>query len=251
MDAIVAALAAEQEEFAALLAGLGANDWDLASRCPGWTVSDVVLHLAQTDELAAGSVRGRFPDVAGRLAAGAEVADTVDDWADVVVAKERGAPGPEVRDRYLRAAADVRAALATCDPHARVTWVAGELSVGTLATTRVAETWIHTGDVAAALGIAVPPTDRLWHVCRLAWRTLPYAFTRSGRELSGPVAFELVGPQGDDWVFAPESGARTLVPGAARERCLVAARRAGAGDTGLAAEGPDAAAVVELVRTFA
>ena len=83
------------------------------------------------------------------------------------------------------------------DPHARVTWVAGELSIHTLATTRLAETWIHTGDVADAVDVMLVPTDRLRHIARLAWRTLPYAFGRAGRELSGPVAFELIGPDGE------------------------------------------------------
>ena len=77
---------------------------------------------------------------------------------------------------------------APADPHARVTWVAGELSARTLATTRLAETWIHTGDVAPAFGSS-SPTVRLWHIARLAWRTLPYAFARPGA--TGPVAFEL------------------------------------------------------------
>ena len=60
----------------------------------------------------------------------------------------------------------------TMDLSARVTWVAGELSARSLATTRLAETWIHTGDVADALGVSLVPTDRLRQIARLAWRTL-------------------------------------------------------------------------------
>jgi hypothetical protein len=46
--------------------------------------------------------------------------------------------------------------------------VPGELSARTLATTRLAETWIHAGDVAGALGVTLPPTDRLRPIARLA-----------------------------------------------------------------------------------
>ena len=63
--------------------------------------------------------------------------------------------------------------------------VAGELSARTLASTRLAETWIHTGDIAAGLGVDLVPTDRLWHMARLAWRTLPYAFAQAGRGSAG------------------------------------------------------------------
>ncbi len=63
----------------------------------------------------------------------------------------------------------------------RVTWVSGQLSLHTLTATRLSEAWIHTGDIASALGVDLAPTDRLRHIARLAWRTLPYAFDRAGR----------------------------------------------------------------------
>jgi uncharacterized protein (TIGR03084 family) len=129
--------------------------------------------------------------------------------------------------------------------------VAGELSVRTLVTTRLAETWIHTGDVADGLGVELQPTTRLEHIARLAWRTLPYAFARSGRELAGPVGFDLKGPNGDPWEFLPDEAPVTTIRGAGAELCLVAARRAEPGETSLTGDGPDADAVLELVRTYA
>jgi uncharacterized protein (TIGR03084 family) len=140
--------------------------------------------------------------------------------------------------------------LRTADPHARLRWVAGELSVRTLTVTRISECWIHTGDVADALGLPLPPTDRLWHIARLAWRTVPYAFTRAGKTLTGPVTFELTGPTGDPWHFESE-GAVTVVRGTAEDLCNVAGRRALPAEVGLHAEGADADDVLDLVRTFA
>src|SRR6202011_3146715 len=113
-------------------------------------------------ELAVASARGRFAEAIAELAGGP--AGSVDDGADLMVAHERGQPGPVVRDRWEASAATLGEAFDNCDPHRRLVWVAGELSARTLATTRLAETWIHTGDVAAALGTVVPPTDRLWHI---------------------------------------------------------------------------------------
>jgi len=123
--------------------------------------------------------------------------------------------------------------------------------VRTLVTTRLAETWIHTRDVADGLGIELEPSDRLQYVARLAWRTLPYAFARAGRELSGPVAFELRGPRGNEWRFTPDEQPLTTIRGPGADLCLVAARRADPNDTSLTGDGPDAAAVLELVRTYA
>ena len=81
------------------------------------------------------------------------------------------------------------------EPGDRLQWVAGDVAARTLATTRLAETWIHAGDVAAGLGVELEPTDRLWHIARLAWRTIPYAFQRAGAEPPGPVAFRLDGTE--------------------------------------------------------
>jgi uncharacterized protein (TIGR03084 family) len=111
------------------------------------------------------------------------------------------------------------------DPHTRVTWVAGKLSVQTLATTRLSECWIHTEDIAGALGIALPPTDRLRYIARLAWRTLPYAFEQADMTMHGPVAMDLIGPHGEQWRFDPDNPALTTIRGSATEFCEVAARR--------------------------
>lgn len=251
MDAIVTALGQQHAELAGLLAPLDERDWQRPSPCEGWTAADVVLHLAQTDELALASVRGCFTEVVGEFAAGMGSPGSVDDGAALMVERECGQPAATVRDRWQTGADALRDAFSACDPHERVAWVAGELSARTLATTRVAETWIHTGDVADALGRTVAPTDRLWHVARLAWRTLPYAFARAGRELAGPVAFELRSPSGEAWDFVPDAEPLTVIRGDAVELCLVAARRGAPDDTALRGEGPDAPAVLELVRTYA
>jgi uncharacterized protein (TIGR03084 family) len=254
MADILGHLAEQTDELDGLLAGLDEAGWALPSGCSGWAISDVVLHLAQTDEMGTASAEGRFTDAAAAFAgaaARAPAGSTVDDLAGLAVAAERGAPGREVYERWRAASAAQGKALANRDPGDRLTWVAGELSALTLATTRLAELWIHTGDVAVGLGRELAPTGRLQPIARLAWRTLPYAFRREGKELSGPVSVELTAPDGSSWVFAPDSPAATTVTGPAGDFCRVAARRVAPGDTALEAIGADAELVLELVRTFA
>lgn len=248
MDAIVAALGEQHAELSGLLEGLNESDWQRPTpSCEGWTIADVVLHLAQTDELAIGSARGSL----GGIFVEGGSASNVDEGADAAVRSERGQPGAAVRERWRAGSAELREVLAGCDPHAQVVWVSGELAARTLATTRLSEAWIHTGDVAEALGVRLAPPDRLWHIARLAWRTVPYAFARSGRTLTGPVAFELRATSGDAWEFIPDAEPRTVIRGDAVDLCLVAARRVNPAETSLRGEGPDAEAVLELVRTYA
>jgi uncharacterized protein (TIGR03084 family) len=260
MDAIVDALADQNAELASLLAGRSEAEARQPSACEGWSVADVVLHLAQTNEMARASVEGRLFAAAAdagwmtsdtRAAAETNGLDPIDAAADLSVARERDQPWVQIHDRWQESVVTMQDAFRAADPSARVTWVAGELAARTLATTRLAETWIHTGDVAVGLGVTMPPSDRLRHVVRLAWRTLPYAFQRAGRPAPGPVAFDLVGPSGDHWAFGTGEGAPTTIRGTALDLCLVASRRVAPSDTGLVGEGPDAPAVLELVRTWA
>jgi uncharacterized protein (TIGR03084 family) len=251
MDKVVAALTAQQDELTRIVSPLDEAGWRHPSRCAGWSVSDVVLHLAQTNEMAIASLQDRFDEVVGAFTAGAEPAASVDAGADLLVARERGEPGPAVRARWQASADGLRAALGEADPGRRVTWVAGPLSVATLATTRLAETWLHTGDVGVPLGHEPVVDDRLWHIARLAWRTLPYAFGQAGYEPAGPVAFALAAPEGETWHFTGDDAALTTITGPAVDLCNVAGQRARAADTELGGEGPDVAAVLDLVRTFA
>jgi uncharacterized protein (TIGR03084 family) len=251
MHEIVTALTEQQAELAGLLDGRDDIDWRRPSRCDGWNVADVVLHLAQTDELAIASLRGTFDRPFEEFAAtDASATSSIDAAADWSVARERDITVPALHQRWRDSAAALAALLAEADPHARVQWVAGRLSARTLATTRLAETWIHTGDVADAFGVASQPTNRLRHVARLAWRTLPYAFSLAGRQLSGPVTFGLTGPDGEPWRFE-EPDAVTTIRGDGIELCMVAARRVAPAATGLRGTGPDAEAVLDLVRTYA
>jgi uncharacterized protein (TIGR03084 family) len=165
------------------------------------------------------------------------------------VAAERGAPPPVVLARWRAASAAARAGFAACGPRARFPWVVGDLPARTFATTRLAECWIHTADVADALGVPVVASDRLWHVARLAWRTLPYAFARAGLA-AGPVDVVLAGPGGAEWAYG-DGSAPTTIRGDALEFCLVAARRLDPATTALRATGPDGAAALRVVRTWA
>jgi uncharacterized protein (TIGR03084 family) len=249
VDDLVADLGAQHAELWSMLDGLSPEGWAAASPCEGWDVADVVLHLHQTDELALASLRGDLAASIEEFMRSGD--DAVDAAAAARVADARGGPGAAVGAQWRASAAELREVLAVTDPSARLQWVVGRLSARTLAATRLAECWIHTTDVGAGLGIRVAPTERLRHVARLAWRTLPYAFARADRELHGAVGFDLVGPSGAPWRFGLDDTPRTVVRGAGDELCRVAGRRVDPGATALVATGPDADAVLALVRTYA
>ncbi len=247
----MAALVAQQADLAGLLGGLTADDWCRPTRCPGWDVADVVLHLIQTDAMAVDSVHGNFGPVTADPFNDSGLPATIDAGAAQMVEEGRGQAPDELLRRWSAGASRLAGALDGMDLSTRLVWVAGPLSARTLATTRLAETWIHSGDVASAVGTEPADTDRLRHVARLAWRTLPYAFASAGRTMAGPVAFRLTSPDGRPWVFEPDEPAVTVITGPGAELCAVAARRRDVTTTSLRAEGPDGGPVLDLVRTCA
>jgi uncharacterized protein (TIGR03084 family) len=238
-------LGAEQERLEKILSGLDQAQWASASAADGWTIADVVLHLAQSEEAAAatatvGTLRGGLGAVAG---------ETTDERADAAVRMERAAPA-EVSARWQRARQAALAAMRAADPDQPVEWVVGTIKPATLATTRLAEHWAHGLDIAGPLGADFPDTDRLKHIAWLAHRTLPYALSLAG-EPAAPVRCELTAPDGEQvWRFGPAE-TESAITGAAGEFCRVAAQRLDPARSGLQASGPYGAAALRLVRTYA
>ena len=236
-------LEAEQDRLEGILSGLGDGQWTAPSGADGWTVSDVVLHLAQSEEAvvasATGASTGRWP------ASGAPV----DAVADELVQAERAQPGPTF-ERWRTARRGAVAALRAADADQPLPWVVGTIKPATLATTRLAEHWAHGLDITEPLGIALPDTDRLNHIAWLAHRTLPYAFTVAGQE-PHQVRCELTAPDGaTTWKYGP-AGTDSVITGPAGAFCRVAAQRLAPQDSGLTATGPYGPAALKVVRTYA
>lgn len=240
---VVDDLEAEEERLDAILAGLDADGWSTPSLAAGWTVCDVMLHLAQTEEAAATTVTA--PVAARSLASEAR---GVDDVAARMVEAERAEPG-EVFDRWRRARRAFLDAVRAADPSTLVQWVGGSLKPATLATTRLAEHWAHGLDIAGALDVPFPDTDRLRHIAWLGHRTLPYAFTLA-HEAPHDIYCELTAPSGAIWTFGP-ADADSSIRGDAGAFCRVGAQRLPPDASGLVCTGPHAKAALALLRNYA
>jgi len=238
-------LGAEQERLEGILSGLDEAQWVASSGAAGWTIADVVLHLAQSEEsvvatVSAGDLRTGLGSVTG---------GTVDERVAELVRRERGAPGP-VFGRWQRARRAALAALRAADPNRPVAWVAAPVKPTTLATTRLAEHWAHGLDITGPLGIDFPDTERLRHVAWLAHRTLPYAMTLAG-EQPAEVWCELTAPDGASVWHYGKPEAESAITGPAGAFCRVAARRLAPADSGLTVTGPHGVTALRLLRTYA
>ncbi|HEY5988133.1 MAG TPA: maleylpyruvate isomerase family mycothiol-dependent enzyme [Streptosporangiaceae bacterium] len=246
--AVIDDLVAEQDRLETILAGLGEGEWAAPSAAAGWSVADVVLHLAQTEEAVVASAAGRDMAVPSALAPGS-AGPTLDEVMNQLVEAQRAAPAP-VFQRWRDARAAAAAALRAADPQVPLTWVDRPLKPATLATTRLAEHWAHGLDITGPLGLDFPDTARLRHIAWLAHRSLPYALALAG-EPPHEVFCDLTAPDGADvWRFGPPD-ADTAITGPAGAFCRVAAQRLTPAQSGLRATGPHGAAALRVLRTYA
>ena len=239
-------LEAEQDRIEALLDGLDDAGWTSPSAAPGWSVADVVLHLAQTEEAVVSSCGGSGlleelpPYVAGATA----MDDVMQRWVEA----ERTEPAA-VFDRWCRARRAAVSALRGAEPGSRLPWATGSLSPTTLATTRLAEHWAHALDIADPLGIDFPDTDRLRHIAWLAHRSLPYGFSVAGEE-PREVLCDLTAPDGTQWTYG-DPAAESRITGSAGAFCRVGAQRLTPEQSGLTTAGPHAEAALRVLRNYA
>jgi uncharacterized protein (TIGR03084 family) len=240
-DVVLSDLAAEYDGLLTILSALTTEQWHHPSLAPGWSVRDVVVHLASSEAGVATTLAHATTEW--------HVRDRPLDHAmDDAVRADSSTPA-DVLHRWVDAAQASLRALRSADPTKTYRWAAAPLKPQTLATTRLAEHWAHGLDVTVPLGIEFPDTDRLRHIAWLGHATIPYALRLAGIE-PFPVRAELSAPSGARWSFGPESAAARIT-GPAAAWCRVGARRVTASDSGLSCEGPGAATALEHLRNYA
>ncbi|MGX1560527.1 TIGR03084 family metal-binding protein [Streptomyces sp. NPDC055506] len=237
----------ESEELDRLVAGSSAPPWALATPAPGWTVAHQIAHLAWTDRSALLAVT----DADGFRALVEKALAAPGSFVDEGAEEDVGLPPAALLARWRDGRTALDKALRAAPPKARFPWYGPPMSAASMATARLMETWAHGQDVADALGVVRPPTDRLRHVAWLGVRTRDFAYGVHG--LTPPAdtfRVELRAPSGDLWTYGPED-APQRVTGPALDFCLLVTQRAHRADLALRAEGPDADRWLDLAQAFA
>jgi uncharacterized protein (TIGR03084 family) len=236
-------LVAEQDRLENILNELRPGEWRSPSAAEGWSVADVVLHLAQTEEAVVATIGAG--DIGDEWVAPAETTDAA---MERLVRDQRASP-ESVFQRWRAARRAAVNALRTVDPERPLRWIAAPMRSRALATTRIAEHWAHGLDITEPLGIPFPDTDRLRHVAWLGHRTLPYAFQLAGGEFHD-VRCELTAPDGSTWSYGP-ARCESTITGSGGAFCRVGAHRLRPEDSGLEARGPYAADALRVLRNYA
>ena len=125
----------------------------------------------------------------------------------------------------------------------KLPWFGPPMSAASMATARLMETWAHGLDVADALGVKRPATERLRSIAHIGVRTRDYAFVINNlTPPTEPFLVELRGPGGDTWSWGPPDAAQR-VTGSAEDFCFLVTQRRPLGALDITAQGRRRAAV--------
>ena len=245
MGELIVHLEAETAVLRTQLDALDPGSFSLPTPAEGWTILDQVTHLAFFDEVATATLED--PD---RFAAHVASAATLGDrYVDDVALRHR-ALAPELALEWFDAArGGLRTALLRATPSGRVAWFGPSMSVASLLTSRIMETWAHGQDVFDALGVPHPVTDALGDVAFLCARTRQNSYEVRGRTApTVAVSVELDAPTGATWRFGD---GEVAIRGDAIEFCLVATQRRHVDATSLRWSSAEAREWLELAQAFA
>jgi uncharacterized protein (TIGR03084 family) len=211
-----------------------------------------VAHLLWTDEAATAAATDKEAWDALVLRAMEDPTGFVDQQAHEVARLSPSA----LLARWGAARTALVAALRGLPAGEKMPWFGPPMSAASMATARFMETWAHSLDVYAALGLEPHAledrqSDRIRHVAHLGVRTRDFAF--SVHQLPPPAEefrIELRAPSGGTWTWGPEDAAQT-VSGSAYDFCLLVTQRVHRDDTDLVATGADAERWLGIAQAFA
>ncbi|MBG0829071.1 TIGR03084 family protein [Planomonospora sp. ID67723] len=246
LEVVLNDLTAEGDQIDRLVADLDAEQWNLPTPAPGWTIANQVAHLAFIFRLAAAAATDA--EAFKAMTAGAQ--ENFDGAVNAAL-KDYENDTPEVLLARWRAEREaVVKGLAAVPPGETVPWLVNPLPPIVLACAGIMEQFAHGQDIADALGVRLERTDRIRHLVVFAVLTRDFGYLARG--LTPPAAefrFEITGPSGEVWAYGPED-ADQRITGPAVDFCLLVTRRRHRADLAVTAVGDEADRWLDIAQAY-
>lgn len=247
LEQVLADLAAEGDVLDGLVTPLDEAGWRKPTPAEGWDIATTVVHLAWTDEcaIAAGTDKAAWDALVLRAI------ENPERFVDAEAFQGATASAAEIHARWRASRTALPEMLRAYPAGEKLPWYGPPMSPTSMATARFMETWAHTLDVAEALGMTLPPADRIRHVAHLGVRTRDFAFGVHGLEPPAEeFRVELTAPSGELWTWGPGDAAQS-VRGSAYDFCLRVTQRRHRDDLDLIAVGAEANQWLDIAQAFA
>ena len=193
VDGIATTVTRQRDRLAATLADLDADQWATPSRCEGWSVQDVIIHLASTNRFWAHSINQGLSGEPTRYLLGF---DPVASPAQLVAAAQGAAPADTLAE-FVQGNQALADALSSVDDWNVVAEAPpGHIAIGLVAIHALWDSWVHERDVVIPLGLDPVVDDAELEACLLYAGALGPAFQAStGSTRRGAIALETTQPE--------------------------------------------------------
>ena len=196
----------ESRTLAAVIARLGARDYEQATLFKAWTLNDILGHLHMFNTAAERTLHSEaafeafFAPIRQALAEGQTFVQSQRPWL-------QGLAGPALLAAWVEGAERLADACAKADPKQRVKWAGPDMSVLSSITARQMETWAHGQAIFDLLGIDRLESDRIRNIVHLGVNTFGWTFINRGQAVPEPAPHvELTAPSGASWTWnAPQA----------------------------------------------
>jgi uncharacterized protein (TIGR03083 family) len=195
IDGLSATVMKQRDRLAATLADLDPEQWATLSRCEGWTVQDVMIHLSSTNQFWAFSIKQGLAGEPTEFLLGF---DPVTSPADLV-AGQQGTPPRATLAQFVEGNQALADALATADSDGAWEVLAeappGHIAIGLVAIHALWDSWVHERDILIPLGLDPVVDDAEMEACLVYAAALGPAFHAStGSTHSGVLALHATDP---------------------------------------------------------
>lgn len=196
-DEVLAGLFASWDAIDALLDGLSDDDWKTPTSLPGWTVHDVVAHIAGTELMLAGTPTPEV-EVAGRDYVHNDIGALNERWVEHLRGESPASMLATFRDVTARRKA-MLSAMPVQEWNTVTFTPAGPDSYGRFMRVRIFDCWMHEHDIRDAVGRAPTDDELAGADSRLAIdemvSSMPFVVAKKGQAPEGSrVLITLTGP---------------------------------------------------------
>ena len=192
VEGIASTVTLQRDRLAATLADLDDDQWATPSRCEGWSVQDVLIHLASTNRFWAHSINQGLAGVPTRYLLGF---DPVAAPAQLVAAAQGTAPADTLTE-FVQGNQALADALSSVDDWEVLAEAPpGHIAIGLVAIHALWDSWVHERDVVIPLGLEPVVDDAELEACLLYAGALGPSFQASrGSTREGAIALETTAP---------------------------------------------------------
>lgn len=250
MKLICQQLNEEYELLDTLVSNIKEGDWQYITPFYIWTIYDSIAHLYFTDTNTLLAIED--PDAFKIHSTKLITWMKTDGYLMPFTYEQMGQPSITSLLKKWRAVRQQLLQMAiSMNPKQRVVWYGPSMSIKSLISARLMETWAHGQDIYDTLKISRKNSDNIKNIAHMGFTTMAWSFVTNKKEVPHVIPYvELKSPTGEVWSWG-EKNNKEYIKTSAVDFCLLVTRRRNLKDLSIQSQGTTAKNWLPIAQCFA